>query len=92
VQDDGYMAGKIGDEDREQMMEAALAEALEWMEERDGVTRQTVEEDYEEKLREMEEVCGQSSSRWGSKDGSVAQDGRAAWCGISTSARCRIGF
>jgi heat shock protein 5 len=39
-------------------MEAALAEALEWLEEQDGTTGRTMEEDYEEKLREVEEVCG----------------------------------
>nr|CAB3493513.1 unnamed protein product [Digitaria exilis] len=50
--------GKIGEEDRERM-EAALAEAMEWMEEQDGGGGRTAEkEDYEEKLREVEEVCG----------------------------------
>nr|CAB3498478.1 unnamed protein product [Digitaria exilis] len=40
-------------------MEAALAEAMEWMEEQDGGGGRTAEkEDYEEKLREVEEVCG----------------------------------
>ncbi|CAD6219623.1 unnamed protein product [Miscanthus lutarioriparius] len=36
-------------------MEAAIAEALEWLEERDGATGRTTEEYYEEKLREVEE-------------------------------------
>jgi heat shock protein 5 len=58
VRDGGSMAGKIGEEDRERM-EAALAEALEWLEEQDGAAGRTAEkEDYEEKLREVEEVCG----------------------------------
>ena len=58
VRDAGGMAGKIGEEDRERM-EAALAEALEWLEEQDGAAGRTAEkEDYEEKLREVEEVCG----------------------------------
>jgi heat shock protein 5 len=30
---------------------------MEWLEERGGATGQTAEEDYEEKLREVEEVC-----------------------------------
>ena len=38
-------------------MEATLAEALEWLEEWDGATGRTTEEYYEEKLREVEEVC-----------------------------------
>ncbi|CAL4935539.1 unnamed protein product [Urochloa decumbens] len=49
------VAGKVGEEDRERM-EAALAEALEWLEEHDGAA--AGKEDYEEKLREVEEVCG----------------------------------
>ncbi|EER93587.1 hypothetical protein BDA96_01G123700 [Sorghum bicolor] len=58
VRDAGGMARKIGDEDRERM-EAALAEALEWLEEQDGAAGRTAEkEEYEEKLREVEEVCG----------------------------------
>ncbi|CAN6303812.1 unnamed protein product [Urochloa humidicola] len=51
----GGVAGKVGEEDRERM-EAALAEALEWLEEKDGAAAE--EEDYEEKLKEVEEVCG----------------------------------
>ena len=42
-------------------MEAALAKALEWLDrwrERDGTTGRTTKEDYEEKLMEVEEVCG----------------------------------
>ena len=54
VRDDGDMAGKISEEDRE-WMGTALVEALEQLEEQDGVTGQTMEEDYEEKLREVEE-------------------------------------
>ncbi|KAG2546489.1 heat shock 70 kDa protein BIP2 [Panicum virgatum] len=57
VKDGGGVAGKIGEEDRERM-EAALAEALEWLEEQDGGARTAEKEDYEEKLREVEEVCG----------------------------------
>ncbi|RCV41244.1 hypothetical protein SETIT_9G120300v2 [Setaria italica] len=54
----GGMAGKIGEEDRERM-EAALAEALEWLEEQDGAAGRAAEkDDFEEKLREVEEVCG----------------------------------
>ncbi|CAL4926932.1 unnamed protein product [Urochloa decumbens] len=49
------VAGKVGEEDRERM-EAALAEALEWLEEHDGAA--AGKEDYEEKLRDVEEVCG----------------------------------
>ncbi|CAL4943990.1 unnamed protein product [Urochloa decumbens] len=49
------VAGKVGEEDRERM-EAALAEALEWLEEHDGAA--AGKEDYEEKLREVEAVCG----------------------------------
>ncbi|CAN6287081.1 unnamed protein product [Urochloa humidicola] len=52
---DGGLAGKVGEEDRERM-EAALAEALEWLEEQDGAA--AGKEDYEEKLREVEDVCG----------------------------------
>jgi len=40
---------------------------------------QTMEEDYEERVREVEEVCGQSSSLWDDRDGGMSQDGRAAW-------------
>ncbi|XP_066386290.1 heat shock 70 kDa protein BIP2 [Miscanthus floridulus] len=58
VRDAGGMAGKIGEEDRERM-ETALAEALEWLEEQDGAAGRTAEKEvYEEKLREVEEVCG----------------------------------
>ncbi|PUZ37390.1 hypothetical protein GQ55_9G115300 [Panicum hallii var. hallii] len=57
VKDGGGVAGNIGEEDRERM-EAALAEALEWLEEQDGGGRTAEKEDYEEKLREVEEVCG----------------------------------
>ncbi|KAL6637703.1 hypothetical protein ACP70R_025275 [Stipagrostis hirtigluma subsp. patula] len=53
---DGGMGGKIGEEDRERM-EAALAEALEWLEEQDG-GRTAEKEEYEEKLKEVEDVCG----------------------------------
>uniref|UniRef100_A0A0E0D5I4 Luminal-binding protein n=1 Tax=Oryza meridionalis TaxID=40149 RepID=A0A0E0D5I4_9ORYZ len=54
---DGGMAGKIGDDDRE-TMEAALTEALEWLEDNDGGARMAEKEDYEEKLKEVEQVCG----------------------------------
>ncbi|KAF8674442.1 hypothetical protein HU200_048276 [Digitaria exilis] len=39
---------------------AAVAEAMEWMEEQDGggAGRTAEKEDYEEKLREVEDVCG----------------------------------
>ncbi|XP_062213291.1 heat shock 70 kDa protein BIP2 [Phragmites australis] len=53
---DGGMGGKIGEEDRERV-EAALEEALEWLEEQDG-GRTAEKEEYEEKLKEVEEVCG----------------------------------
>ncbi|EAY91599.1 hypothetical protein OsI_13234 [Oryza sativa Indica Group] len=54
---DGGMAGKIGDDDRERM-ESALTEALEWLEDNDGGARTAEKEDYEEKLKEVEQVCG----------------------------------
>ena len=31
---------------------------MEWLEEQDGATGRTSKKDYEEKLREVEEVCG----------------------------------
>jgi heat shock protein 5 len=74
------MAGKIDEEDKGQM-EAALVEALEWLEEQDGgaARRTAEEEDYEEKLREVEEVhdpiikqVGQRG--WGRGAGSAARD------------------
>uniref|UniRef100_A0A0E0KI38 Luminal-binding protein n=1 Tax=Oryza punctata TaxID=4537 RepID=A0A0E0KI38_ORYPU len=54
---DGRMAGKIGDDDKE-TMEAALTEALEWLEDNDGGARTAEKEDYEERLKEVEQVCG----------------------------------
>lgn len=53
---DGGVGGKISDDDKEKM-EAALSETLEWLEEQDG-GRTAEEEDYEEKLKEVEQVCG----------------------------------
>jgi heat shock protein 5 len=62
-------------------MEAAMAEALEWLEEQDGgaARRTTEEEDYEEKLREVKEVrdpiIKQVGRRgWGHGAGSAARD------------------
>ncbi|KAL6909440.1 hypothetical protein ACP4OV_001721 [Aristida adscensionis] len=54
--DGGAMGGKIGEEERERV-EAAVAEALEWLEEQDGA-RTAEKEEYEEKLKEVEDVCG----------------------------------
>ncbi|KAF0910231.1 hypothetical protein E2562_001424 [Oryza meyeriana var. granulata] len=51
------MAGKIGDDDKE-TMEAALTEALEWLEDNDSGARTAEKEVYEEKLKEVEHVCG----------------------------------
>jgi heat shock protein 5 len=87
VRDDGDMAGKIGEGDRERM-EATLAEALEWLEEQDGAMGQT-REDYE-KLREVEEVCYPIIKQVGGGDGGMAQDGRAAQHRIGV--RRRISF
>ncbi|GJM96368.1 hypothetical protein PR202_ga13195 [Eleusine coracana subsp. coracana] len=53
---DGGMGSKISEDDREKM-EAALSETLEWLEEQDG-GRAAEKEDYEEKLKEVEQVCG----------------------------------
>ncbi|TVU45428.1 hypothetical protein EJB05_04915, partial [Eragrostis curvula] len=53
---DGGVGGKIGEEDKEKM-EAALTETIEWLEEQDG-GRTAEKEDYEEKLKEVEQVCG----------------------------------
>ncbi|RLN18513.1 luminal-binding protein 4-like [Panicum miliaceum] len=71
VKDGGGVAGNIGEEDRERM-EAALAEALEWLEEQDGGGRTAEKEDYEEKLREVEEVCGPVIKQVYEKSGSGA--------------------
>ncbi|KAK3146315.1 hypothetical protein QOZ80_3BG0264530 [Eleusine coracana subsp. coracana] len=56
VRDGGGMGDKISEEDKEKM-EAALSETLEWLEEQDG-GRAAEKEDYEEKLKEVEQVCG----------------------------------
>ena len=64
------MAEKIDEEDKG-WMEAATAEVMEWLEEQDGgATRRTPEEeDYEKKLREVEEV----------HDLIIKQVGRRGW-------------
>ena len=71
---DGGMAGKIGDDDKERM-EAALTEALEWLEDNDGGGRTAEKEDYEEKLKEVEQVCGPIIKQVYEKSGGGASTG-----------------
>ncbi|XP_062084807.1 heat shock 70 kDa protein BIP1-like isoform X2 [Humulus lupulus] len=52
VNDKDKLAGKIDSDDKE-MIESTLKEALEWLDDNQNVEK----EDYDEKLKEVEEVC-----------------------------------
>jgi hypothetical protein len=74
MQDDGDMAVKIGEEDREQM-ETALAEALSsWRAPRGKQRRRTMRRSSGRWRR----CAAQSSSMCGGRDGGMVQDGRVA--------------
>ncbi|CAI0399616.1 unnamed protein product [Linum tenue] len=53
VGDGNGVGGKIGEEEKEKV-ERVLKEALEWLEENEGVAGK---DDYDEKLKEVEDVC-----------------------------------